>query len=84
MITYKVTDDARRFEFWCGAKDTVEAIRKYDKENNTSLEDTFYDLMDEYFGEDSGFEDATDTTINDWAWFDVPEMDEFECVFQED
>ena len=84
MISYKVDDDARRFEFWSGGKDTVDAIRKYDEENDTSLEDTFYDMMDEYFGEDSSVTDVTDTTINDWAWFEVPELDEFACVFKED
>lgn len=78
-MVYVVDDDARKFEFWSGAKDTINAIREYDEANDTDLEDQLYDYLDEVFGDESN--PASDTKVNDTVWFDVPEMDPWKEVF---
>lgn len=45
---------------WSGARDTLSAIMKYDKE------DEFMDLFSEMFFEQV----PTLTEVNDWLWFD--------------
>lgn len=78
-MVYIVDDDARKFEFWSGAKDTINAIREYDEAHDTDLEDQLYDYLDEVFSDESN--PASDTAINDEVWFNVPEMDPWKIVF---
>lgn len=78
-MVYIVDDDARKFEFWSGARDTINAIREYDESHDTDLEDQLYAELDEVFSDESN--PASDTSINDYVWFDVPEMDPWKAAF---
>lgn len=80
-MVYLVDDDARKFEFWSGAKDTIEIIREYDETHNSDLEDQLYDYLDEVFSDES--DPVSDTKVNDTVWFDVPEMDPWKAAFAE-
>lgn len=50
---------------WSGARDTLEDIRQAD------LEDEFMEHLEMIFSED---EDITNTTINDYIWFERDEI----------
>lgn len=78
-MVFKVDMDARQFEFWSGAKDTINALREYDEVHNTDLEGQLYDELDEIFGDENNM--MTDTAVNDYVWFDVPEMDQYAVAF---
>lgn len=78
-MVFKVDMDARQFEFWSGAKETINALREYDEVHNTDLEDQLYDELDEIFSDEDNM--MTDTAINDYVWFDVPEMDQYAVAF---
>ncbi len=78
-MVYLVDDDARKFEFWSGAKETIETIREYDEVHDSDLEDQLYDYLDEVFSDESN--PASDTKVNDAVWFDVPEMDPWKAAF---
>lgn len=78
-MVFKVDMDARQFEFWSGAKDTINALREYDEVHNTDLEGQLYDELDEIFGDEDNM--MTDTAVNDYVWFDVPEMDQYAVAF---
>lgn len=80
-MVFKVDMDARQFEFWSGAKDTIKALREYDEVHNTDLEDQLYDELDEIFSDEDNM--MTDTAINDYVWFDVPEMDQYAVAFSD-
>lgn len=63
MIVKTEIADLRNFEAWSGAKDTIQkALEK--------------GLMDEInmAAEEIFCEGCTDTELNDWLWFDVPDM----------
>lgn len=53
---YKLYDNS-----WSGAVDTLDDIKKADKEEE------LMDLLEMYFGDN---EEVEDTTINDFLWFD--------------
>lgn len=62
IITSEITT-LRNFEAWAGGKDNLNAIIENGKI------DELDSLVEELFGE----EPTSETTINDFLWFDVPE-----------
>lgn len=63
IITSEITT-LRNFEAWSGGKDNLNAIIENGKI------DELDSLVEELFGE----EPTSETTINDFLWFDVPEF----------
>lgn len=77
-MTYRVDESLRDFKAWSGGRDTIGMIEGYDSEHGTEYLEQLSDLADELFTEDS---QCSSTNINDWLWFDVPELEEFADVF---
>lgn len=77
-MVYKTEESLMCFESWSGGRDTIRMVEDYDSEHGTKYFEQLSDLADELFTEDSL---CTDTNINDWLWFDVPELEEFSEVF---
>ena len=62
-MCYKVDFDADTFEWWSGARDTVDRIR------NAGLMDAFQEHLEEVFGM---YDDMpSDTDLNDYVWFEA-------------
>lgn len=61
-MKYYVEEDAGSFEFWAGARDNINTARELGTDGQvfSILEELFYDG------------DSTDTQINDYVWFDMP------------
>lgn len=61
-MKYYVEEDASSFEFWAGAKENIATAIELETDDQvfSILEELFYD------GE------ASDTQINDYVWFDMP------------
>lgn len=79
-MTYKVEESLDHFEAWSGGRDTISIIKDYDEKHNTNYYDQLCDLADDLFNEDNL---VTDTDINDWLWFDVPDDEAFSEIFDE-
>lgn len=62
MIIKTEIDDIRGFDFWSGARDVMRRLIELDK----------VDEVNEYLNECC--EELTDTQLNDFMWFDVPEF----------
>ena len=60
-MKYQVEESIHNFEFWSGAKDTIEELT-HDEMNKLE------ELIEEIF--DNGDELPTDTEINDFVWFE--------------
>ena len=62
----KYTDefDINSFEFWGDAKDVMKSIREMD------LEDTVACIIEDVFCDET----PTKTQINDFVWFDLPDI----------
>ena len=61
IITSEITS-LRNFEAWAGAKDNL----------NTVLENGKMDELDALVEELFGEEPVSETTLNDYLWFDLP------------
>lgn len=69
MLYYEVEFDIHRFEFWGGAVRTVETVSELGMMNE--LEDFIIEVF-------SDSEDVTDTTINDFVWFEDDDI--YDCL----
>lgn len=58
---YTVEFDIHSFEFWGGAKSTIESVRELDKLDELEA------LIIEVFGDS---ENVSETDINDFVWFE--------------
>lgn len=74
-MRYIIECDIEDFEAWQGGAETLDEIKKYDEENGTKKIAELNSMAN-----DLGLLNEDD--INDWLWFDVPEMEEFSEVFQ--
>lgn len=68
-MDYKKTFDIYTFEFWSGAKDTIEQVKKLGLMRD--LESMIEEVMM------VGGEIPTDTEINDFVWFEDDMIGEF-------
>lgn len=61
-MKYYVEEDASAFEFWSGARENISTAIELGTDDQVFaiLEELFYDG------------DASDTQINDYVWFDMP------------
>ena len=63
-ITYKVTQDLDKFEFWAGARDRMNDA------TNKQREQVFERIAEEF----EYNEDLTETDINDLVWFECDDI----------
>lgn len=70
-MTYKVEQSLDDFPLWGAAKQTKDIIQAYDDEHRTDLWASVVAFADEIFNEGESY---TDTDVNDWLAFDVPNM----------
>lgn len=61
-MTYTKEFSIDGFEFWAGAKDTVEDVRRAEKMDDLER------LVEQYF--DGREEPPTETEVNDFVWFE--------------
>lgn len=65
-MKYYKEENAENFEFWSGARDTINIIESIDNEHATNYLQAFYEHLEEVFDG----QDCSETDINDYAWFD--------------
>lgn len=70
-MTYKVESSLNDFPMWGAAVQTRDIIQAYDDEHGTNLWSSVMAFADDLFNE---CEDYTNTDVNDWLAFDVPNM----------
>lgn len=61
-MKYYVEEDAGSFEFWAGARENINTAREL------GTDDQVFSILEELFYDG----DSTDTQINDYVWFDMP------------
>lgn len=79
-MTYKIDGNLSAFESWGGGRETVRMLEDYDSEHDTDCYRQLCDMADELFCEANGVL-SSETEVNDWLWYDVPQMPEFAEVF---
>ena len=61
-MKYYVEEYASSFEFWAGARENISTAREL------GTDDQVFSILEELFAEG----DCSDTQINDYVWFDMP------------
>lgn len=64
---YQVESTIRDFQAWCGGNAWKQTVLN----SSEGVIDYVDGLLDDLFGEDSN---ASETDINDFLWFDLPEL----------
>lgn len=77
-MIYYCDDDLDAFKPWSGGAETKRMIQDYDAEHNTNYWRQVCDDADELFTTE---DPSTDTNVNDWLWFDVPQDDRYKDIF---
>ena len=63
-MKYTVEFDIDKFEFWSGAEDTIETVKKHGKMDELQA------YIEEVFDE----REPTETEINDFVWFESDDI----------
>lgn len=74
-MKFIVECDIEDFDAWQGGYETLNTIKKYDKENGTNKIAELNSMAADFGLQDEEF-------FNDWLWYDVPDMPEFSEVFE--
>ena len=75
MITFKTElNSIANFQAWSGGKSTLDRIIELDRI------DELDELIEELFNDTT----PTETELNDFLWFDLPEMDGWKNLWNDD
>ena len=75
MIAIKVElNSVYNFEAWSGGKSTLDRVIEKNRV------DELDELLEEFFSDS----ELTDTQLNDFLWFDLPEMDGWKNLWNDD